>query len=181
MSKRKELDKYYTPEKTVRQLIKVLPFDIKGSVLDPFCGTGNIINCFNNNDTYTNDIDKSVEAHLHLDLSINSNWFGLFNLIEPDWIITNPPYTNAIYYVEKSVGIAKKGAIFLLRLSFLEPCKDRITFLQTNPPDLLVVTPRISFTDNGKTDSTTTAFFIFLKDTELKKLITNPFIFLSKG
>jgi hypothetical protein len=44
----------------------------------------------------------------------------------------------------------------------------------------LIVLPRISFTGNGKTDSVTCGWFIWIKDDSIKKLIDKPFVTVPK-
>lgn len=55
------------------------------------------------------------------------------------------------------------GVAMLLRLSYLEPTKDRGHWLNDHPPTQMIVLPRISFTGDGKTDSVTCAWMIWHK------------------
>jgi hypothetical protein len=62
----------------------------------------------------------------------------------------------------------------LLRLSFLEPTRERGPWLAANPPDLVIVLPRISFTGDGKTDSVTCAWMIWDKDIKDRGIVVSP-------
>lgn len=86
-----------------------------------------------------------------------------------DWVITNPPFNQAIHILKHFhpmmlTGRIAKGIGFLLRLSFLEPVEDRSEFLKANPPSKLIVLPRTSFTEDGKTDSVTCAWMVWERE-----------------
>ena len=92
---------------------------------------------------------------------------------EYHWIITNPPYSSltCLGIAQEALRYSKIGVALLLRLSFLEPTRSagsRGDWLKDNPPDRLIVLPRYSYTRNGKTDSVTTAWHIWLKNKEEK-------------
>jgi hypothetical protein len=74
--------------------------------------------------------------------------------------------TNALFTCKK--------VAMLLRLSFLEPTRERGPWLAKNPPDLVIVLPRISFTGDGKTDSVTCAWMIWDADIENRGVIVSP-------
>lgn len=83
-----------------------------------------------------------------------------------DWVITNPPYKEAEKIIPLAYKYAKKGIAMLLRLSYLEPTKNRAEFLKNTPlTKLIVVNPRPRFrSDTNSTDSVTSAWFIWEKD-----------------
>ena len=180
MAKRLKED-YYTPEWITRKLIGSLPYYITGKVLEPFVGEGNISRILNESkeiDLTTNDFNLNVQADYHEDwktfmnlYSYKANSFCSSNtdswqLLSFDWVFTNPPFSIAPDFVPIALEKAKKGVICLLRLSFLEPCRNRKDFLQFNPPTQIYVTKRINFDGNGK-DQVTTAWMIWLKDQTL--------------
>ena len=76
-------------------------------------------------------------------------------------VITNPPFSDAF---EILVNAHKQGldVAFLLRMSFLEPTVERGEWLAANPPDLVIVCPRESFTGDGQTDSVTCAWMVWI-------------------
>lgn len=78
----------------------------------------------------------------------------------PDCIITNPPFSIAMEFLEKSIGEADV-CIYLLRLGFLESVR-RKEFHQKYPVDhLIVLSKRPSFSGDGKTDGTAYAWFVY--------------------
>ena len=91
-----------------------------------------------------------------------------------DFTITNPPFNLAHEILPLAYKHSKYGIAMLLRLSYLEPCENRGTWLVENPVSKLIVMPRISFTANGKTDSVTTAWFVWDKRTKDQELIVVP-------
>lgn len=162
----------------MRQFLDNLDFGLSGVILEPCNGEGAISKELVNRGykVITNDLDKSNEADTHFDLAVPLNWM----LIEDvDFIVTNPPFNLASEIISLAHQKAKRGVIALLRLSFIEPCLNRSEFLTVNPPSQMIVTPRISFTGKG-TDNITTAWFIWLKDSELKASIKQPIRVLSK-
>ena len=158
---RKKLDQYYTPKTAVNNLLDNLEFPINGTVLEPCNGEGAISNALKQREikVVTNDIDPFNKSDYHFDLSQSSQWFLL---PDTEWVITNPPFNVAPKIIPLAHHHATIGVIALLRLSYIEPCKNRVDFLQKYPPNQMIVTPRISFTGKG-TDSTTTAWFVWLK------------------
>jgi len=83
-----------------------------------------------------------------------------------DWVITNPPYKEAKKIIPLAYKYAKKGIAMLLRLSYLEPTKNRADFLKNTPlTKLIIVNPRPRFrNDTNSTDSVTSAWFVWEKD-----------------
>lgn len=78
----------------------------------------------------------------------------------PDCIITNPPFSIATEFLEKSLEEADV-CIYLLRLGFLESVR-RQAFHQAHPVDhLIVLSKRPSFSGDGKTDGTAYAWFVY--------------------
>lgn len=161
MIKRDKLDRYYTPYFLTEKLLEKLEekkIIINGTIFEPCCGKGFISNILleKNYNVLTNDIDENVEANFHFDASEKC--------ILSDWIITNPPFNLATKMIPLFYEKAKEGIICLLRLSYLEPCQNRREFLSKNPPDYVFVNKRVSFTNDGKSDSCTTAWIVWKKN-----------------
>ena len=78
-----------------------------------------------------------------------------------DWTVTNPPFSDAYAILLNAWRHSQVGVAFLLRLSFLEPTRERGQFLAENPPSDLIVLPRYSFTGDGSTDSVTCAWMVW--------------------
>jgi hypothetical protein len=58
--------------------------------------------------------------------------------------------------------LARFGVIFQLRCTFGEPTIDRDILFRKHKPNGMIFLQRHSFMGNGKTDSTTTAWFCWL-------------------
>lgn len=171
---RRKLDQYFTPEKAVKQLLEHLPFelvdleeDCSYSILEPCCGDSAIPNALKKylgdamlyiEDIYRNDVDERFSVDSHKDMTLEENWDHGYH-----YVITNPPFNEAHKIIPLAYKYCKKATIALLRLSWLEPCANRVEFLTKHPPNYLLVTPRIPFTGKG-TDKVTTAWFIWTKD-----------------
>ncbi len=179
---RRKGEKYYSPDWAIRSLRLGLPFILSGSVYEPCVGTGMLSNPLKKMglQVITNDMDEDVAADYHYDFLIH--FMGLHNYQVPqtDWVITNPPFSLALPMLENALSIAKVGVAFLLRLSFVEPVdtESKRTPYPRAPffdgashhiPRGIIVNPRYSFTENGKTDSVTTAWFVWLNQDVMHK------------
>lgn len=79
----------------------------------------------------------------------------------PDVLITNPPFSLAIEFIEHSMRLFPGAYLaFLLRLNFLG-AQARSAFWRRHAPDVYVMPKRPSFTPDGKTDSTEYAWFVW--------------------
>ena len=162
---RKALDAYYTPAWQTQELLSW--HYISGYVFEPCSGDDSIANVLRKHPAVkgvtTNDIDTNLTTPNRrcLDARHPSTYTG-----HQDWIVTNPPYTmpDCLEIVQNAVKNSYVGAAILLRLSFLEPTDTRNPrgpWLALHPPTSLLVLPRHSYTQNGKSDSVTTAWFIW--------------------
>lgn len=140
-------------------------------ILEPCVGESAILQVlqhrFQKSRFITADINSEHDPDWNADMTLKHSWESLFaNTERPDWTITNPPFSTAIHILENAYEYSKIGVVMLLRLTFLEPTKKRMTFLQKHPPNKMIIfgQPRPSFTNNGETDSVTTAWFIWTKD-----------------
>ena len=158
-------DFYETPPWLTQELLKLV--DIKGVVVEPCVGDGAIINALDKvtGITYfTNDIDIMKPADMHMDAS-DSRLYTDRLRVPVDWVVTNPPYQMPMCFniVRQARHYALNVAV-LLRLSFLEPTRLRELALVSDPPDKLIITPRVSFTQDGRKDTTTTAWMVWGPD-----------------
>lgn len=84
-------------------------------------------------------------------------------VIDPDIIITNPPFSHATQIVEQALkDVDGQGfVIMLLRLNFMG-AQSREPFFRDNMPESIYVhSRRMSFTPDNKTDSVEYAHFIW--------------------
>lgn len=158
MEQRTKFDFYETPPWQTAALRRRV--QICGSVIECCVGDGSLAKMLLGCSVTTNDIDGSREADFHLDASIPESW-GAFP--QADWVVTNPPFNAAMPILKAAHTHAKFGVVFLLRLSFMEPTKEREGFLFDTPPQRQIILPRWSYKQNGSTDSVTTAWFVWAK------------------
>jgi len=180
---RQNHDQYFTPEWLVTKYLDLAPIKPSGTILEPCVGKGNIIRpLFDYMESHcegvpygiiTNDIDDRMEAnhHYHCNYLLKSDEV----IPKVDWIISNPPYTLAHEFVPLAYQKVRKGLVLLLRLTYLEPCKNRRDWLSENPPNQILITRRIKFVGNS-TDNVTTAWFCWYKGTNTE--IKNPIQFI---
>lgn len=162
---RKALDAYMTPAWAVEALIQFGVPQLRDlSVLECCSGELAIAAALVKTDAQirTNDLDPAMPADEHLDATDPKVWRA-WKKQGVQWAVTNPPFSAAPQIVPLAVQSAAHGIAMLLRLSFLEPCKNRAQFLRDYPPTDLIVLPRISFTGDGKTDSVTCAWMVWQK------------------
>ena len=163
--KRRKNDAYFTPEKAVNVLLDNHK-KISGNVLEPCCGEGSIVNQLIENGLRCVGTDIAINPERD---ATKEEYWKLFNGF--DWVITNPPFNCAHEIIPLAYENCKVGIAFLLRLSYLEPCQNRASWLVEHPPTKIIVMPRISFTNNGKTDSMTTAWIIWEKTKVSQEII----------
>lgn len=166
-SERRELDAYNTPDEVAERLVRALWFERGAVVLEPHAGGGAFVRALRQRDVivYANDIAETGGASWidparcslgdFLDLQI-----GQFELIRAlDWIVGNPPFTDAEAHIRHALTLAPNVA-FLLRLAMLESARRRALWAETPLADVFVLPERPSFT-GGTTDSAAYAWFVW--------------------
>ena len=102
-----------------------------------------------------------------LDATDPASWDRFCEPYRPEWTITNPPFSLVDTIVPLAFENSKRGAIVLLRMSWIEQCETRRDWLFENVDRLrffIPVNPRIKFrTDVSGSDSVTCAWFVFDK------------------
>lgn len=158
-------DFYATPSWCTRRLLERVDLPV-GYWLEPAAGHGAIIKAVNQHhealgfkvDWHASDIRHEARAHLS-DIVDGPQLFtgfdftrGDFGGCEWDVIITNPPFSLAMEFIEQSLELADHVAM-LLRLNFLGSAK-RGAFFRSQMPDVYVLPNRPGFTGDGRTDAT---------------------------
>lgn len=165
---RKKLDFYETNLGQVRALLARTSINPCSIVLEPCAGLLAISDPIKdaNNVVITNDVNQELKG---LDFYLDAKSNILYESVKAkygsiDWVITNPPFSEAYHIARTALPYVSYGMILLLRLTWLEPTLERGAWLITNPPTRLLVfgSPRPSYTGKG-TDSATTAWFIWSK------------------
>lgn len=175
-NRRVELDCYQTPhwqtDVLMREgLARTLQddYDEPPVLLEPCVGEGHILRAMApwvpDLRWATNDLDPRHEADTHLDAGSDQFW-GLPGIAasRPDWVISNPPFSDAVRIIPRAYEAAKVGIAMLLRVTWLEPCEDRKVWLASHPPTWELVMERYSYRQNGSQDSATAAWFVWVKD-----------------
>ncbi|WP_133670679.1 hypothetical protein [Burkholderia pseudomallei] len=157
---RRAYDRYETPKWAVDALFKLVPIRNEWKYLEPCRATGRIYNELPLGSAWA-EIQEGVDY-------LSTPYHGI------DCIVTNPPFSLAKEFVEKSLKEAPV-VIMLLRIGFLGSMK-RKEFLTENPPtSMIVFSKRPSFTDDGKTDGAEYAYFVWDKE---DRLGLQPFSFI---
>lgn len=83
--------------------------------------------------------------------------------VQPDVVITNPPFFLAIEFIRKALCDVLPGGhvIMLARLNFFGSAKRRKFWKETMPVYTYVHSERMGFTPDGKTDSIEYAHFVW--------------------
>lgn len=148
---RRDRDFYPTESKLTRGMLKFCGPVISGHIKEPCNGqshiSGVLLAVGYGTRVEISDIERPAQFAVYWN--------------ECDWTITNPPFNLALPILRNALKFSRKGVIFLTRLSFLEPTYERSIFWDENLPDLVIINPRSSFTNDGKTDSVTTCWICF--------------------
>lgn len=191
--KRDHLDRYYTPSWVTKALLEHLThvWQPRDQILEPCAGQGGVADVLDltlGTDgvwfrVMRADIDPAADPRNEVrDFLSSDDTHELDHTLRRadgftiwpqgwrsfDWVITNPPYAlksgaKASDFVRQAFTLAPRVAM-LLRLSWLEPCPDRLKILQLRPPQMVIILPRVSFAGpHGKkgTDSVTSAWFVW--------------------
>lgn len=154
---RPESDFYPTPDSVVYDLFETVP------KLDPYTsGMTYLEPCYGSGKMYRHLPVGSRWAELDMGVDYLNTQFD-----KVDCIITNPPFSLAKEFLEKSLTEATV-VVYLLRLNFLSSQKRKEFWLKNKPTSLAVLSKRPSFTRDGKTDSSDYGWFIFDKTDKLK-------------
>lgn len=173
---RTQNDFYATPIDVVENMLSFINLDGVEKILEPSAGNGNILKAIaNKTNAEITSLEIREEEYSSLkelsDIVIIDDFINYEFDDKYDLIIGNPPYSNAIDFVEKSLSLLSENGrlIFLLRTAFLES-KKRYEFWQNNSlSELLVLSKRPSFTGKG-TDATSYSWFVWDKSTDIQKI-----------
>ena len=161
---REPLDHYPTPEIAVTNLLKRGTFT--GSIWEPCCGSGNIAKFLS--DCYASDIRSD---NIYGDGGVD--FLQTYRVV--DNIVTNPPYSKALEFVEHALRCSSRKVAMLCKLQFLEGSK-RFYFFKENPPCRIYVfskrLPLAKAEDNRK-QSSMLAFAWYIWEKNIK---TSPVI-----
>jgi len=164
--KRSASDNYPTPAFAVHRLLERLELP-GGSWLESSAGTGNIIKAVNAVRKDVNWIACELreecegilrETFLDHDITGEIRMGDFLKQSPPPYngpcvvSLNNCPFSLAQEFIEHTLHFAPH-VIHLLRLNYLETAK-RCEFFRSQMPDVYILQNRVSFTGNGKSDST---------------------------
>lgn len=170
---RRKNDFYETDRRLTEALLRKVY--ISGEVIELCAGDDAITDVLVAHDHYgihtvwTNDIDPTKECDFTCDAT--DPLAAVYNVAntQPDWIVTNPPFSQAHLIIPLAYQHAQEGIAMLLRLSYLEPTPKRnargpwLIKHASNLSNLIIFNPRPSYTGNGSTDSVTSAWMVWQK------------------
>lgn len=147
-------DFYPTPGSAVDALLLHYPELETEIICEPCAGDGAIASNFKHVEGFDIDPHHGWEVKDARDSTyLNHRTF-----------VTNPPFSEAYEILQNLLRQPDTERVFmLLRLTFLEPTVRRGGWLEQHAPHHLIVCPRMSFTNDGKTDSVTCAWMVWYK------------------
>ena len=152
-------DQYFSPPWVVDGLLSVI--QPKGHIIEPCAGEGHLADRLRDYG-YTvteSDIDPTLRGKARDFLSDDFNE-------EAEWVVTNPPYTikggpRASDFYRQAMEVATKGVAMLLRLSWLEACRDRKDKLPKLTRVAIFPSPRVQYIGSGSSNPAQSAWFIW--------------------
>lgn len=190
VTERRKDDDYETPEWCVDLIWPYLldhlgtPMQTFYTVIDPCAGRGRLLRLVGQllapdsrgswQSLHAREIDPVRAGMLteprrveeRLGSALVCDWLAHEEDFFPDLLITNPPYSLAFEFVQKAVRLTEEcGGMtaMLLRLGFLGS-RRRSGWMRAHPPSVHVISPRPSFTPDGKTDASEYAWFVWGDD-----------------
>lgn len=160
---RAEGDFYPTPAWVVERLLKIFPVDKFDVICDPCAGRGDILDVMPDTvAAYGGELMPEDKFERTSDaVTYGRDFFEEpVDLYRADAIITNPPFSLAIPFIERSLLCAPKVAM-LLPVKYLAGMK-RAEFFAKNKPSVVGIIPeRIDFLELGGAPMENHAWFIF--------------------
>lgn len=159
-AKRAEKDAYPTPASATEAICNQLIWPNPCDFLEPCIGDGAISSVVSAHATKTYGRYSMMKMHW-CEIAqgrdfLTHDWSGK----RFDIILTNPPFTWAKEFIEKSLSLAN-CVIMLLPLSFMGSDKRKEWWQSRKPTAIHVLSHRPSFTGDGKTDSAVYAWFVW--------------------
>jgi hypothetical protein len=141
-TRRDPLDRYYTPAWPTIALIDRWPWPAIARVLEPCAGQGHMAEVLCSRfDVTAFDVDPQSPYP--------TQDFLAYQAHDPETaIVTNPPYSTptatAADFARHALTLTPYVAM-LMRLSWLEACRDRAGLFRDTPPSEVWILPRVSF------------------------------------
>lgn len=156
LHKRNEYDAYSTPKHVTEAIAQQIVWGKDATVLEPCAGEGAIADVLCR---YPHQSVGCMDINPDCRMGNGLDFLTYEDDERVDFIITNPPFSLAQEFIEKSLELAN-CVVMLLRLNFLASSK-RKEFWEKHPPTAIhVLTKRPSFTGKGS-DATDYGWFVW--------------------
>lgn len=191
-SEQRALDMLLDTSKFFKDLMTQYHDKLSAPIYEPCAGGGSISNKLKEMgyDVVTNDIDQGVETDYHQchvrggvlkqqfsAIITNPPYLTYVDKIDQDGnvvynakgIPTKKRDLHAMDFLKASTKHDTYLIAYLVRLNILEPTSNRIDLFESGSMGNynlaeVIVTPRMSFSDDGKKDSMTTCWLVFTKE-----------------
>ena len=141
---RSNLDFYQTPEQDVKKFLTgsgLVPN--VGLVLEPAAGDGNIVRCLEELRPEAKVVAGDIEQR-EFELDYVADFLTQPFKKDVDCVITNPPFTHAMEFIDKSLEICSGDVIMLLKVAFVAGQKRRALFNRGHLKAIYVSSSRIN-------------------------------------
>lgn len=180
---RRANDAYYTPRAAAQELLQelapLLAETTYGVVVDPACGRGALLDAvalelpkykWEERIGYEIDPDAAAYTRKHPHGVIGVDYLTTNVGPQVDLFISNPPFSLSHEFVTKMLD--ERGpytyVACLLRLGFLGSQK-RADWWRAHTPDALrILSKRPSFTDDGRTDNSEYAWYVWIPSSQYR-------------
>jgi hypothetical protein len=182
-----DFEYYATPLAFTRYLywaMAVRGAPITGRCFEPCVGSGAIVQASHARWVHkvdtgertwrTCDLDPRWPANCTGDATATTAWLDE----EPDWVQSNPPFTQALGIIEQSIKHARVGVAMLLRASIHEVLKTglRRTWMRQHLPTGILWLPRFAYqrsrtTGKWATDNVCACWVVWLQDATAAQFI----------
>ena len=187
MSERIQNDAYFTPptlaQAIVARLVERHLLRVGQRVWEPHAGAGSFARALAAQSgafVYASDISPDMPSGDELEAHGIAGWKASHNALAgwwlddgpPDWIVGNPPFSEAEEHVRALLPIARYGVAFITRQSFTATAKR--ADLARQVWQVWPINPRPSFTPDGKTDACEYNVVLFVKNHGLAERPIDP-------
>lgn len=182
MSARIANDAYFTPptlaKAIVARLVERHLLRVGQTVWEPHAGTGSFVRPLAAAGllVYASDLgDAPDAADVRGTVASADGWDAREGFPwpdQPDWIVGNPPFSEAEEHVRALLPIARYGLAFITRQSFTATAKR--ADLARQVWQVWPINPRPSFTPDGKTDACEYNVVLFVKNHGLAERPIDP-------
>lgn len=150
-AKREAFDFYKTPEGAIKSILARLRVYPDATAFEPCRGKGDITD------------HLSCDNILYCELEEGVNYLSGKALPRVDLVLTNPPFSLATEFIDRSFSHCDGVIAYLLRLNFLGSQKRKQWWQTRIPTHLYILSDRPSFKFTGQTDATEYAWFVWDK------------------